>query len=108
MEGVTILNSYDCGNDVGFIVAIVILIILGLITLISFIDGCLHGFCDSHVSIWMTCFCIGLFFGIMALATYENPTYYEVLIDDKVSMTEFTQRYEIVQQNGQIFTIKEK
>lgn len=108
MEGITILNSYDCGNDIAFIVSIVILILMGLIALISFIGGCIYGFCDSHVTIMMTCGTIALFFGILAISTYENPTYYEVLIEDEVSMTEFTQRYEIVKQEGQIFTVKEK
>jgi low affinity Fe/Cu permease len=108
MEGITILNSYNHGNDIAFMVSIAILILMGLIVLISFICGCIYGFSDYHVSIWMTCGAIALFFGILAISTYENPTYYEVLIEDEVSMTEFTQRYEIVKQEGQIFTIKAK
>ena len=108
MEGITILNSYNYGNDIAFIVSIAILILMGLIILISFICGCIYGFSDCHASIWITCGAIALFFGILAILTCENPTYYEVLIEDEVSMTEFTQRYEIVKQEGQIFTVKEK
>lgn len=108
MEGVTILNSYDYGNDIAFNISIAVLILMGLITLISFIYGCIYGFSDSHVSIWTACGTIALFFGILAITTCENPTYYEILIEDEVSMTEFTQRYEIIKQEGQIFTVKEK
>lgn len=34
-------------------------------------------------------------------------TVYDVLIDESVSMTEFYERYEIIDQRGRIFTIKE-
>lgn len=108
MEGVTILNSYTHGNDIAFIISIVVLILMGLIILINFIDGYINGFSENHASIWITCISITLSFGVLAIMTHENPTYYEVLIGDEVSMTEFTQRYEIVKQEGQIFTVKEK
>ena len=34
-------------------------------------------------------------------------TVYDVLIDESVSMTEFYERYEIIDQQGRVFTIKE-
>lgn len=108
MDGVTLLNSYDCGNEGCFIFAIVALIFLGLIILMLFIDGILHGFDSDHGEILVICVALAIIFSVMALTTRENFTYYEVLIDDEVSMTEFTQRYEIVKQEGQIFKIKER
>ena len=38
----------------------------------------------------------------------SHETVYEVIIDDSVSMTEFIEQYEIVDQRGEIFTIKER
>ena len=108
MDGVTLLKAYDYGNDVGFIIAIVALIFLGLIALIFIIEGILYEFSCEHAEILVLCGSLAVIFGAMAFTTSENPTYYEVLIDDEVSMTDFIQRYEIVKQEGKIFTIKER
>jgi hypothetical protein len=35
-------------------------------------------------------------------------TQYKVTISDEVSMTEFLERYEVIDQDGKIFTVKEK
>ena len=35
-------------------------------------------------------------------------TEYEVIISDEVSMNEFNEKYEIVEQRGKIYTIKER
>jgi hypothetical protein len=55
---------------------------------------------------------IGLVFGFLLSVLTEIPTKYEtryeVQISDGVSMREFTEKYEIIDQRGQIFVIKEK
>lgn len=38
----------------------------------------------------------------------RSTTTYDVLISDEVKMNEFNERYEIVSQNGNIYTIKER
>ena len=55
----------------------------------------------------------GIFFGILATfgsrrlpSTYE--TQYKITIDDSVSMTEFYEHYEVIDQEGKIFTVREK
>ena len=40
--------------------------------------------------------------------TADKVTTYKVIIDDSVSFTEFTDKYEIKDQEGKIFTIYEK
>ena len=55
-------------------------------------------------------FClIVLFFGVIFLFGFFNSNYieYEVTIDDNVSFIEFTEKYEILEKNGNIYTIKE-
>jgi hypothetical protein len=50
---------------------------------------------------------------IMGICIYEGATYspettYKVIIDESVSFQELQERYEIIDQEGQIYTIKEK
>ena len=47
--------------------------------------------------------------GGLALATpVEYETHYKVTIDDSVSMSEFMDKYEILDQEGKIYTVREK
>ena len=45
--------------------------------------------------------------GLLAEPT-EYETEYKVTIDDTVSMNEFLERYEIIDQEGKIYTVREK
>ena len=36
-----------------------------------------------------------------------TDTKYKVSVSNKVSLTEFYQKYEVIEQNGQIFTVRE-
>ena len=59
---------------------------------------------------------LGLFagglFGAMSGAIFEIPTAYEtqykVTISDEVSMTDFYEHYEVIDQEGKIFTVRER
>lgn len=48
--------------------------------------------------------------GMLSDVTSKDIDYikYEVLIDDSVSITEFMDKYEILEQRGRIYTVKEK
>ena len=54
----------------------------------------------------------GMMMGCMFGSVCETPTTYEthykVTIDDSVSMNEFLDKYEIIDQEGKIYTVKEK
>ena len=54
---------------------------------------------------------LGLFFGFLIGIKTEIPmkyeTYYKVTISDEVPLNEFLERYEIVDQEGRIYTIRE-
>lgn len=62
------------------------------------------------------CLLIGVIGGIVmggvtgeaASTPIAYETHYKVTIDDSVSMNEFLEKYEIVSQEGKIYTIKEK
>ena len=48
-------------------------------------------------------------FGVGGVGEYETGEYiYKVTIDDSVSMNEFLDKYEIIDQEGKIYTVKEK
>ena len=109
MEGVEVLATGTMG--IGSTVNWGLIIIIGLVA--GGIVGMLGGFCDHSIF-------VGLGTGILvflaaasltAIAT-EKPAYtipiYKVVIKDSVSMNEFSKRYEIINQDGKIFTIKEK
>ena len=51
----------------------------------------------------------GFLLAICVIRAFDPPeTTYKVIIDKSVSLQEFRERYEIIDQEGQIYTIKEK
>lgn len=52
-------------------------------------------------------FLFGFLVGIGTAFPVEHETYYKVTISDEVSLNEFLERYEIIDQEGQIYTIRE-
>ena len=55
-------------------------------------------------------FVVSLLFGmfIAAFSPREEETRYQVIIDDSVNFNEFSKRYEIIDQDGLIYTIVDK
>jgi hypothetical protein len=60
---------------------------------------------------------VGLFVGIITaaftgVATKRYPidyeTRYEITVDDSVSMNEFNEKYEIIYQEGKVYTVRER
>ena len=111
MEGITILNEFTSAGEIlapWFGIGIVAFII-GLLGLI---------FCPTTINkphqrlliILAIFFAISLFFGISiaAFAPREEETRYQVIIDDSVNFNEFNEKYEIIDQEGLIYTITEK
>ena len=53
------------------------------------------------------CF-LGVVFGSGLSTTTSYETQYKVIISDEVSMNEFLERYEIIDQEGKIYTVRER
>lgn len=51
---------------------------------------------------------LGLIVGFGAGVPTEYETEYKVIISDEVPMNEFTERYEIVDKEGKIYTVRER
>ena len=114
MTGVEILATQEVAISVGFdmgfaLVMFFTFLILG--TSLGFLISVLsedftilaHGVIISLI--------LGLIFGFavgFGQSTPEYETQYKVTISDEVSMNEFLERYEIIDQEGKIYTVREK
>ena len=105
MEGITILNS-----EVLMVPhwGLSVVIILGLVGIfLSFFMDVLD-FDFDVVKMLIISASIALI-GAISLFIFKVPYYtsYEVILEDSVSINEFLNRYEILDQRGQIYVIKE-
>ena len=116
MNGVEILATEEVAiawaswNWKGF------LLVVGLAFVITAIFSIVAGIKDGKeigIIVFLASFIIssGLFGTLVALTTgepIEYETQYKVVIDDSVSMNEFAEKYEIVDQDGKIYVVRER
>ena len=116
MNGVEILATEEVAvawanwNWKGFLSAIVFVFIITAI--FSIVAGIADG-TNTGIVIFLASFIIGsgLFGTLVGLNTVkptEYETQYKVVIDDSVSMNEFAEKYELVDQDVKIYTIRER
>ena len=113
MTGVEILNEYAVYTTPLWVFVVIILAVIGAIIFVSAIDGC-----TSEAGEWICLICgtlciltLAVFGLLTAFDDYfkeYSHTEYKVTIDDSVSMNEFLDKYEILDQEGKIYTVKEK
>ena len=116
MTGVEILTSTEVVSEAAFgwpafwITFGVIFAIIEIIAIISWASG------DAYASI-IPCFAflgivLGTILGISMGNTFKTPigyeTEYKVAISDEVSLNDFYEHYEVIEQEGKIFTVREK
>ena len=90
--------------------------VVGLVFFVAAITGVISGAIDGRsigITVFLSGFIVGsVLFGTMVGANTGEPTEYEtqykVIIDDSVSMNDFVDKYEIVNQDGKIYTVKER
>ncbi len=117
MNGVEILSQTEVSTDVK-----INLIVFWLIVAVFFIGTfvyCLVEIAPTKPSEWIGSVviavlgaAIGCIFGYIIGAVTGTPTdyetHYKVIVSDEVQMNEFFEKYEIVDQDGKIYEIKEK
>lgn len=115
MNGVEILATQEvavafCFNWLSFWITIAI--VMGMCLAI----GCLGSLAENDFS-FLIAFCIvgalfGILFGMIFGSADRKQTEYEmqykVSITDEVSMNEFLEKYEIIDQEGKIYTVRER
>ena len=117
LKGVTILNSYDIitpeWNDKIFPAVVFTCIAIAGIALIIYILHDLkrikEAFVPSFVMILFTLFSMVMsIHGFTHLPENKYQTRYEVTVSNEVNFNVFNSKYEVVEQNGLIYTIIEK
>lgn len=120
MDGVWVLNvnhgqqGGDIATYVGFGALIGGLIGIAVLSFLWFFDGIYDGFVEFVKSEFpgvIACIVIFAAFGSdigAAIRPDQIETTYDVIIGDNVSFNEFNEHYEIIEQNGNIYTVKEK
>ena len=116
MDGVEILSSIEVAIEHAFnwrVFWVVGIVILGIFIAAGV---ALYKGGDFEVSIIFSFCFIGIFigtmFGYLSGESLGRPTKYateyKVIISDEVSMNEFNKKYEIINQEGRIFTVRER
>lgn len=111
MNGIEILSSEIIYNGIlpewCFIAGIVLGLVSTIVTIMCFVD-----YRDDIVgSIFGVLVLICMIISVLsALPSETNVDHieYKVTIDDSVSMNEFLDKYEILDQEGKIYTVKER
>lgn len=110
MEGITVLNEIAVS---GYVPGGVLLTILGVVGILFCVIMAIVLFYDKEngaaitmLLLMMVC-CGALCAGIDELIK-PTETHYQVIIDDSVPVNEFFERYEVIEQNGKIYTVRER
>ena len=107
MAGVTILQTVTpiAGVTVLIFVCCCVVVLINLICAII----CYSEKCVKAGIVFTIIAAIGIITAILNLShPMYDKTQYQVIIDDTVSMTEFTQRYNIIEQEGITYWVTEK
>lgn len=114
MDGVTILSEMSVrGVEMWQIIGVTLVGIIGIVALVRNLVG------GWQYSVWrdnlvLAIIHAGLILFVVNLvaivyADYDNVyTSYNVCIDDSVSFNEFNSRYEIISQDGDVYTVIER
>lgn len=110
VEGVEILETINSDSTPIFMIVFLVLCII-LLSACTF--GIIESFKDKDVGRSIFCIIIAAFallfvIGIPLALGQERDTVYKVTISEDVAFVDFNNRYEIIDQNGKIFTIKER
>lgn len=116
LEGIEILNKVEIMESPMWVsVVIIVLFIISLLSLGMGIVDAIEDITDGHCLIFIVVATVAYIALIIMgnadkqLLTEPTGVYeYQVTIDDSVSMNEFLEKYEIIEVNGKIYTIREK
>ena len=109
MNGVTILNSYEYLTNFDSILLMSILCVWLLAAAIITLFALLKHGCDSWKEFAILVICVALAIVCGCLIPEDKyETRYQVTVDNSVSMNEFQNKYEIIEVEGKIYTVKER
>lgn len=109
MNGITILYTYtyspsEFGKIIAFLFCLFMFIAFTILAIGLLIDGeKKHSLSSSIIALISLIACIFIF--SVKTNSYER---YEVIIDDSINFSEFSEKYEIIEVRGEIYTIEER
>ena len=115
MEGVKILSVEEVVNKTQFNLEIALIaaavfalvfIIIGVFASIKNNDW--HYLMVAIVASLFVNLCLSTIFGTAFERPVEYATQYKVIVSNEVPFVDFYEKYEIIEQDGEIFTIREK
>lgn len=119
MSGVEILASQEVVIEyafnwvafwIGFGITAISVIIIGALFVVYYKDELPVAACFSMFI--LLGLCGGIFIGCLFGGSLKTPTKYEtqykVTISDEVKMDKFCEKYEIIEQDGKIFTVRDR
>ena len=110
IEGITVLSQHTVGDKPNIIFGIWLCFIVIILTFLTFVaiikvkDINLDIF--ASILLMISIIACGLF--INDYVNADSSVQYKVTIDDKVSFKEFSEKYEIIDQDREIYTIVKK
>ena len=109
MDGVIILNSYESLTNFGSILLMGILGAWFLAAAIVALFALRKDGCDSWKEFAILIICVVLAIVCVCLIPEDKyETHYQVTIDDSVGMNKFQDKYEIIEVEGKIYTVRER
>lgn len=108
MDGITVLNKIDIMKTPNLFIFVAILGVVFLFIL-TFIAANTNNSSLVCIDVFLL-FCLFIFVLCLAGGVFDKYSYtkYEVTIDNSVKITEFLDTYEVVEQRGDIWVIKDK
>nr|DAH21743.1 MAG TPA: YtxH-like protein [Caudoviricetes sp.] len=108
MDGVTILNAFKHLTNASPIAGIIILCLMFSALTLSMVV-----LCAINKPTWVefgfiVAFAIGAIICGCLIPEKKYETRYQVTVDDSVSMNEFQSKYEIIEVEGKIYTVRER
>lgn len=116
MNGVEILSSKEVASDYSFnwtafwIVAAVLFLICLIIYLCTIQEVKVIHWTVALIGIWIFVSVLfgGVFAGVIYPTATEYVTEYKVYFEADIDMNDLAEKYEIINQEGKIFTIRER
>lgn len=90
---------------------------VGIVSVIAVVTGILFGLTENDIVAFLIAFLTiliiggamaGVVFGKATAKPTKYETHYKVTIDETVSMAEFNEKYEVLEQEGKIYTVRER
>lgn len=109
MDGVIILNSYEYLTNFDSIFVMSFLCVLFFVAAVAILLPLLKYGYDSWKEPALLIICVVLTIVCGCLIPKKKiETRYQVIVDDSVSMNEFQDKYEIIEVEGKIYTVRER